>query len=176
MKIFLVAGKAGSGKNEIAKIIKEYYVYKLNECAITSYSKYIKLFTQELTDWDGYSEKPRDFMQKLGDEIRNINFEFFTTRMIEDIQVYEKYVQALVISDVRLPEEIERIKESYDDVTSIYVVNQFAKSKLTIEQQSHITETALENYPEFDYIIANETKEVLHDKIFKMLEELDGNN
>ena len=42
MRIFLIAGKAGSGKNEVAKLIKEYYIYKLEECAITSYSKYIK--------------------------------------------------------------------------------------------------------------------------------------
>ena len=41
MRIFLIAGKAGSGKNVVAKLIKEYYIYKVEECAITSYSKYI---------------------------------------------------------------------------------------------------------------------------------------
>ena len=45
----------------------------------------------------------------------------------------------------------EIIKENFDDVYSIYVVNQFGTSKLTVEQQSHITETALESYNEFDY-------------------------
>lgn len=174
MKIFLVAGKAGSGKNEIAKLVKEYYIYKLQECTITSYSKYIKLFTTELTGWDGYTEKPRDFMQKIGDVMREINPEFFTSRMIEDIEVYEKYVEALVISDVRMPNEIEKIKETYDDVVSIYVVNQFAPSKLTIEQQAHETETALENYEEFDYTIANDTLENLRARVFKILEDLDA--
>ena len=83
MRIFLVAGKAGSGKNEVAKIIKEYYTYKLEECAITSFSKYIKNFAMELTDWDGTpGNKPRDFMQQLGDKVRNEDSHFFTANMI----------------------------------------------------------------------------------------------
>ena len=86
MKIFLIAGKAGSGKNVVAKLIKEYYVYKLEECAITSYSKYIKNFALELTDWDGNENtKPREFMQNLGDEMRKIDPDFLVSNMIKDI-------------------------------------------------------------------------------------------
>ena len=29
MKIFVVGGKSGSGKNEVAKMIEEFYIYKL---------------------------------------------------------------------------------------------------------------------------------------------------
>ena len=47
MRIFLVAGSAGSGKGEVAKLIKEYYIYKLENCVITEYSKYLKLFVEE---------------------------------------------------------------------------------------------------------------------------------
>lgn len=173
MRIFLVAGKAGSGKNEVAKLIKEYYIYKLEECAITSYSKYIKQFARELTDWDGTdANKPRDFMQQLGDKIRNKDPYFLTANMIKDISIYSEYVENLVIADVRMPEEIEEIKKNYDNVYAIYVVNQFANSKLTVEQQSHITETALENYDEFDYTLANDTFDSLKDKVFKYLETL----
>ena len=31
MKIFVVGGKSGSGKNEVAKMIEEFYIYKLLE-------------------------------------------------------------------------------------------------------------------------------------------------
>jgi dephospho-CoA kinase len=173
MRIFLVAGKAGSGKGEVAKLIKEYYTYKLEECAITSYSKYIKQFARELTDWDGTdANKPRDFMQELGDKIRRKDPYFLTSNMIKDISIYQEYVSDLVIADVRMPEEIEEIKENYDEVYAIYVVNQFGNSTLSLEQQSHITETALENYDEFDYTLANDTLESLRDKVFKYLETL----
>lgn len=173
MKIFLVAGKAGSGKNEIAKLIKEFYIYKIQKCAITSYSKYIKNFAKELSDWDGNeSTKPRDFMQELGDKIRSIDPSYFTGNIIRDVAVYEQFVDALVISDVRMPKEIDDIKENFDEVYSIYVVNQFGNSTLTIAQQSHITETALENYQDFDYVIANDTLENLKEKVFNILEGL----
>ena len=171
MRIFLVAGKSGSGKNEVAKLIREFYAYKLEESAVTSFSKYISNFTKELTDWDGSpGNKPRDFMQKLGDTIRKKDPYYFTKSMIQDIKVYEEYVKDLVICDVRMPEEIEEIRNNYDDVYAIYVVNQFGNSTLSVEQQAHITETALEDYNDFDYTIANDTLEKLRDKVFKILE------
>ena len=175
MKIFLVAGKAGSGKGEVAKLIKEYYIYKLENCVITEYSKYLKNFAQELSDWDGNENtKPRKYLQELGDKIRAVDSKFFVKNMLNDIRVYETLTDVLVIGGVRFPEEIEDIKINYDkDVYAIYVENQFSQSNLTIEEQAHPTETALEGYNEFDYILANDTKESLKDKVFKFLEGLE---
>lgn len=173
MRIFLVAGKAGSGKGEIAKIIKEYYIYKLESCTITEYSKYLKSFAKELTDWDGNpNTKPRAYLQNLGDQIRSIDNKYFINNMLDDIKIYEKLVNNLVISDVRMPDEIEDIKLNYDNVYAIYVENQFSPSKLTIEEQTHVTETALENYQEFDYILANDKLETLKEKVFKYLDTI----
>lgn len=173
MRIFLIAGKAGSGKNVVAKLIKEYYVYKLEECAITSYSKYIKNFALELTDWDGTdTKKPRDFMQQLGDKMRAEDPDFLVNAMMKDIIIYQKYVENLVISDVRMPNEIDNIKNAFDNVYSIYVVNQFGNSKLSVEQQAHITETALEDYQDFDYIIANDELDKLKEKVFAILDKV----
>ena len=36
MKIFVVGGKSGSGKGEVAKMIEEYYIYKLKK-AVASF-------------------------------------------------------------------------------------------------------------------------------------------
>ena len=171
MRIFLVAGKAGSGKGEVAKLIKEYYIYKLESCVVTEFSKYLKGFAKELTDWDGNpNTKPRSYLQELGDKIRNVDSKYFINNMIDDLRIYESVVQNVVISDVRMPDEIEDIKLNYDNVYAIYVENQFSPSKLSIEEQSHITETALENYEDFDYILANDEMSSLKDKVFKYLE------
>lgn len=173
MRIFLVAGSAGSGKGEVAKLIKEYYIYKLENCVITEYSKYLKLFAQELTDWDGNpNTKPRKYLQDLGDKIRGIDNKYFINNMLEDLKIYETLVDNVIISDVRMPEEIEEIKLNYDNVCAIYVVNQHSKSNLTIEEQAHITETSLENYDEFDYVLANDDINTLKEKVFKCLEGL----
>ncbi|MEG0909774.1 MAG: hypothetical protein RSH78_05385, partial [Bacilli bacterium] len=107
----------------------------------------------------------------FGSKIRTYDKYFFTRRMIEDINLYGLAdMENVIISDARMPEEIEEIKENFDEVYSIYVVNQFAESKLSVNQQAHITEIALENYDEFDYTIANETMDTLKDKVFKFLE------
>ena len=177
MKVFIVAGKSGSGKMELSKFISEYYIYKLQKNVVTSYSKYIRSFAMELTDWDGDSlNKPREFLQNFGMKIREFDADFFNRRMIEDIEIYKlDGIQNVIISDARMPDEIDRIKDNYDDVYSFYIENQFAKSNLTAEQLSHITETALEGYENFDYVIANEDLNTLKDKVFKILDGIEGN-
>lgn len=171
MRVFLIAGKAGSGKNEVARLIKEYYIYKLENSVITQYSKYLKLFTKELTEWDGNENtKPRSYLQELGDKIRNIDSKWLVNRMVGDLNIYEKLTDNVIISDVRFPDEIEEIKLNFDEVYAIYIENQFAESNLTIKEQTHITETALETYDDFDYVLANDKKELLKDKVFKYLE------
>ena len=70
MKIYLVAGKAGSGKGEVAKIIKEHYLSLKKKPVITEYSKYLKLYASEILGWNGGEPKPRKFLQDLGVTIR----------------------------------------------------------------------------------------------------------
>ena len=170
MKIFLISGKAGSGKNEVATIIKN----NLDKTVITSFAKYIKLFALEFTDWDGRDiTKPREFLQDMGDILRNIDENFLTNRLIEDFKVYKEKFENVIISDVRLPNEIDYIKENCsEDVISIRVNSTISKRNLTEEEKKHHTETDLDNYNNFDYIINNSFDEKLEIDIKKVLEEL----
>ena len=174
MKIYLVAGKAGSGKGEVAKYIKEYFIYEKQNSVITEYSKYIKMFARELTDWDGTpANKPRKFLQDFGLFVRDELGEpkFFVRRMLEDIDIYSNYVDVVIVSDVRYPIEIDEIKKFYPEAISIYVENQFEASKLTVEEQMHPSELALEDYTKFDYTIANDDINELRNKVFNILKE-----
>ncbi len=173
MKIYLVAGKAGSGKGEVAKIIKEYYLSNNKKVIITEFSKYLKLYACEVLDWDGSNPKPRKFLQDLGVTIRD-NMEkplFLINRMIEDLQIYRLYFDVVVINDVRLPIEIEEIKKNFSDVHTMYIINQFGKSPLTLQEQMHPTETALENYPYFDVTITNDNLNVLDNRVVEFIEK-----
>lgn len=171
MKIFLISGTAGSGKGEVAKLIKEFYIYKLESSVITEYSKYLKSFARELTDWDGNpNTKPRKYLQELGDQIRSIDDKYLVNRMLDDLQIYKELTDNVIIADVRMIQEIEQIKLNYDEVYAIHVINQFGESKLTLEEQLHETETTLEDYNEFDYILVNDSLDKLKDKVFKYLE------
>ena len=172
MKIYLVAGKSGSGKGEVAKIIKEYYLSKGCKPIITSFSKYIKMYASEIIGWDGSEPKPRKFLQDLGVTIReNMDMPlFFVDRMIEDIKVYNLYFDTVIIDDVRLPIEIDELKKAFNNVYSMYVVNQFEPSKLSLEEQMHVTETALENYSNFDITIVNDQIEILDNRVINFIE------
>ena len=173
MKIFLICGKSGSGKGEVANIIKEYFIYKKENTVITEFSKPLKAFAKELTDWNGeLSAKPRGYLQGLGDKIRSIDEKFFINSMLNDLRMYENLTNNVVISDVRFPMEIDDIKTAYDNVYAIYVENNFSQSKLSITEQTHITETALDSYNDFDYMIVNDNYESLRDKVFKIMEEV----
>ena len=178
MKIFLVGGKSGSGKGEVAKLIKEFYIYKLEESVITEFSKYLKLYATELTEWDGNpATKPREYLQNIGDLVRSMDSNFLISRMIEDIEVYKNYVQNVIISDVRFPKEIDEMALNYDNVYSIYVDNQFRESTLSLKEQSHPSETSLETYPDFDLSIDNDSDlNSLKDKVFKFLEGIENEN
>lgn len=173
MKIFLVAGKAGSGKQQIARMIKEFYLYQRKEAVITEYSKYLKSFAKEMIDWDGLeANKPRKFLQDLGYYIRNdLNMpDFFTERMLEDLKVYERDFDVTVICDVRYPNEIKDIKRVYDDVTTIYLINQHTESKLSVEEQIHPSELALEGFADFDYTLINSDLNEVKSELFNILE------
>lgn len=170
MKLFLIAGKARSGKTYASKILKELLEEKNLKVAITEYSKYLKLFAKELTNWDGLTEpKPRKFLQEFGSYIRHNNQNFLINRMKEDIKIYENLVDVLIISDVRLKEEIENLNDI--NKLTIYIQNDFALYDLTEKEKHHETEHALDNYQNFDYSIVNKTEEEIKEILKKIIEE-----
>ena len=169
MRVFLIAGKAGCGKDEVAKLIKS----KLENTVITGLSKYIKLFALELTNWDGNDDnKPREFLQTMGDKLRACREDYLTKRIYEDIEIYRNEgISNIVISDVRLIDEIEYFKSKEElEVITIRVNCDNSKRCLTKEEKNHITEIELDNYSEFDYIIENKFNEELEIQINNILE------
>ena len=50
------------------------------------------------------------------------------------------------------------------------VINQFGPSKLALNEQMHVTETALENYGNFDITLTNDTLDTLDNKIYNYLD------
>lgn len=173
--VFLIAGKARHGKDTIAAIIREQYLRKEKRVDVLQFSYYIKDYVKRLSTWDGSEETKanyRGFMQELGTDIirKEIDNKFFINRMIEDIKVYSYYCDVLTISDVRFPEEIEDIKKEFPNVISIYVNRPNFESPLKKQEQKHVTETALDNYNNYDYKIINDgTIDELKDKVLEII-------
>lgn len=177
MKVYVIAGKAGSGKNTSANYIKEYYESIGKKCVITEISKYLKLFAYEMLNWDGKREtKPRKFLQDVGSYIRHELYgeDFLINRLLEDIKIYEKYVDVVIVADARLPKEIDLFKEQ-KNATAIKIINKFNDYELKNEEKLHETEIALNDYTGFDYEVNNYTFDNLKEDIYKLVKEVENN-
>ena len=170
-KIFILSGKARSGKNEIAKIIEKYYSNK--DTISISFGHYIKDYAKRVSNWDGSEEtKPRELLQQLGIELikNKINNKLFINRILEDIEIFSYFYDIIIITDARLVDEIETLKENYPNSLSIRVIRNDYDNNLTSDQKNHLTEIDLDSYKNFDYVIENNNK--LIEKIENILSEV----
>ena len=154
-KIYLVSGKARSGKNEVSKIIEEYYSDR--KCITISFGYYIKAYVKRISNWDGSEDtKPRELLQQLGIELikNKVDNKLFINRVIQDIEVFSYFYDVIIVSDVRLIDEIETLKNKYKDSISIRVIRD-KDNQLTDKQKNHLTEIDLDNYDKFNYVIDN---------------------
>lgn len=170
-KIFIISGKARSGKNTVATIICERY--KNVKCKKLSYAYYLKKYLIDISSWDGSEDtKPRDLLQDFGTNFlkNKINKHFLINRTIEDIKVYSYFYDVIIISDARLIEEIEIPKKEFKNVITIRI-NKDCDNNLTDAQKNHITETSLDNYGNFDFNIENnDNYEKLYNNVNNILE------
>ena len=170
-KIFIISGKARSGKNEISKIIEKYYGDK--KTITISFGHYIKDYAKRVSDWDGSEEtKPRELLQQLGIELvkNKINDKLFINRILEDIEIFSYFYDIIVVNDARLIDEIETLKKNYPNSISVRVIRNNYDNKLTLEQKNHLTEVGLDEYNNFDYTIYNDDN--LEQKVIDVLSEV----
>lgn|SRR5574344_969860 len=171
-KIYVISGKAGTGKDKIATLITK----NSNLKSITiSYAFYLKEYAKRVLGWDGAEEtKPREFLQQVGVELikKNIDDKLLLRRVIEDIKVYSYFYDIIIIDDARFKEEITSIKTNFNNVTSINVKSTSNRNKLTEEQQRHLTETSLDDFNDYDYVIENDLDvKTLEEKVKEIVKE-----
>lgn len=174
-KIYLISGKAGHGKDTIGHYLKQFYEEDGKKVIFSRAGKYIKYYASEMTGWTGSEEdKPRTFLQELGtDIIRNkLNkSEMLIERQLDDIEIYSYFYDVIIVPDIRLPKEIESVKEKFDNVVTIHVNRINYKTNLTKEEDHHLTETAMNNYKDYDYQIINDTLEKLKEDVYRIYKE-----
>ena len=169
IKVFIISGKARSGKGTVAKIIEDYY--KEKKCITISFAYYLKDYAKRITGWDGSENtKPRELLQQLGIELikNKIDNKLLINRILQDIEVFSYFYDIIIISDARLVDEVESIKTVYSDSISIRV-NRNEDNNLTLSEKNHITETGLNDYNNFDYIINNDDYNKLVNEVENIL-------
>ena len=173
IKLFILSGKARSGKDTVAKIIEDYY--KDKKAITISFGHYIKDYAKRVSDWDGREEtKPRELLQQLGIELvkNKIDDKLFINRILEDIEVFSYFYDIIIIDDARLLDEIITLKEKFKDSVLIRVKRIDYTNDLTESENNHKTEVDLDSYNDFDYIIINKNNyNILKEDTERILKE-----
>lgn len=168
-KLYVLAGKARSGKDSTCDFMKEYF--KDKKVITLMYGAWIKDYAQMLSDWDGSDEtKPRELLQKIAVDSREANPGYTIKRMGEDINILKNYCDIIIITDARMPEEVMMPKEKFKETVTVKVVRSNFETSLTEKEQQNITETALDDFDDYDYTLVNDgTLDDLKEKVFSFL-------
>lgn len=173
IKVYLICGKARSGKDTAADIIKEKLTDSGYKVCNIQIMRTLKGYLKDYFNWDGSEEnKPRRLLQNMGTELirEKLNMpNFHIDRLTEDIKVLSNYFEVFIVDDIRLVSEIEEIKRRFNNVTSIGIEKENYISPLSESEEKHITEHDLDNYDKFDYKIINSTKELLEEEITRII-------
>ena len=187
MHIFIVSGKAQSGKDEFCKVATPYLSSRHFKCAQLAFADEVKRVAREF-GWGGVkNEKGRSLLQWVGDGGRQFDPDIWIKKLL--FKLCEKYCNSLYyleadndvlfITDARYPNEIDRVREwaQENDGVSVHAVRVTRTldfdNGLTPEQKMNTSETALDDYVNYDYMIANiGTLEDYHKKIMQILDEI----
>lgn len=165
MKVIAISGKAESGKDTIAKMLKQQLEEQNYKVMIIHFADVLKFVCRQYFDWNGEKDEyGRTLLQQVGTEMREKNnpnmWVNITKELIRGIGAEFDYV---LVPDTRFKEEIEMLNEYFnclsvrilrkdidsDDIARVHVNN------LTDEQRAHKSECDLDDY-KFDLFITND--------------------
>lgn len=171
-KLYLVAGKARHGKDTFSSYLKEAYEENGKKLIVTQLSKYIKYYAREMTGWNlSEEDKPRALLQELGTQVIREKLgkdDLFIKRIIDDVDVFSCFYDAIVVSDVRLKKEVDDLRKAFPDLIAIHIERPDFDNGLSEEQKKHKTEVDLDDYDKFDIRIVNTTLDKLKEDARKI--------
>ena len=80
--------------------------------------------------------------------------DFLLDYLITTIEILDNFYDVGIITDGRLVYEIEVLKAKYPSIKTILLTNE-KDNLLTEKEKKHKTETDLDSYKDFDYIVEN---------------------
>ena len=179
MRLYLISGRAINGKDTLSQMIRSDYEQRGKKVCFIQLMLPLKWLLIDYFGWDGSEDtKPREKLQKMGTELIREKLGmsyYFIDRLTENLYILEPFYDVFVVTDVRLPLEIETLKERFSGAVSIQITRENYESSLSREQQVHYTETALLGYDKFDYEIINVTLDDLEKDVKNIVSEVERN-
>ena len=158
--IICISGKAQNGKDTSASIFKIELEKLGKKVLVIHYADYLKFICTNYFMWDGKKDETgRALLQKVGtDIVRKKVPDFWVDSLISVINLFPGEWDYIIIPDTRFPNEINKLKSNLFKTIHVRVKRKNFNSPLTKEQQSHPSETALDE-TKYDYLITNVSAE-----------------
>ncbi len=149
-QIITLSGKQFCGKDTVAKILLE----KLNNFRRIGLADAIKLKYSEKTgltieEIESNKSQYRPDLIALGNEGRAIDPDYWINTILEQ-------KDNVIVPDVRMPHEIEKFKENNAFAIRVESSQEARSKRGTLTREDDYTETALDNYQDWNYVIKNE--------------------
>lgn len=179
MKIIALSGKAESGKNFYANLLKNYIEDSFNEkVCLIAFADVLKHTAKTYFGWNGEKdEKGRELLQKVGTELREKkNPDIWVNITCDLIKFMSSEYDWFIVTDVRFERELLALKMRFLQVYPVRIerfavdINYFEDdcykataaikpyvNHLTEAQKKHSSETELDNYQNWYEVIYNYT-------------------
>lgn len=156
MTILTLSGKAESGKDKTAELIKDELESMGYQVLVCHFADLLKYICTQYFGWDGKKdEEGRTLLQVVGtDTIRNKDNDFWVNFIKSILQFFPEEWDFVIIPDCRFPNEITSFKEDGYNCIATRIVRPNYENHLTEEQRKHPSETALDDF-KFDSEIIN---------------------
>lgn len=183
MKVILISGKAGHGKDTLALMLQERLEAKREKVLRPHFADLVKYYAAQYLNWDGNKDAAgRQILQDVGNNsFRQMDPDYWARITAECVRVMGDYFgfTYAIIADNRYPNEIDIVKEYNANVTTIRVErwkndDRWVNPAMTEEQLQNEGEVALDNYI-FDYSVVNRCLAELKESADLLVEELTNN-
>ena len=156
--IILLSGKAGTGKSFFAEKLRLAFECRGYNVELQHFASVLKSIAKQYFWWNRVKdEKGRKLLQHLGDVGREYDKDVWVKNLIElKLLTSPKYPQdIIIIDDWRFPNEYQYIKDNLN--YSVYTIEVVAPDRAILqgEAANHISETSLDAFDGYDFIINN---------------------
>lgn len=156
-KVICISGKAQHGKDTTANILKSILEERGNTVLIFHYADLLKYLCKQYFGWNGEKDYVgRTILQHVGtDIVRAKEPNYWVDFAVKFLKLFKDQWDYVLIPDCRFPNEVSVIKDNFHGTQHLRVVRPHFETPLSVEQQNHPSETALDNYP-YDILVCND--------------------
>ena len=180
--VFLISGKAGSGKGEVGAALEKELMKDGYPVLNIAFADAVKMCATNYYEWQGAKDKEgRKLLQTLAtDTVRAMYPTFWAEFVAKFISAVRKDFLYVIIPDFRFVNEFDTICDYNSEVITIRVERYnddgtpYVNPNMTDEERNHQSETELDKFP-FDYVIENRGSiEELEENVLAILEDLNN--